>query len=791
MVKADLHVHSKFSAHPSEWFLQKIGTRESYTEPQDLYDRTRSEGMDFTTITDHNCICASMQLAEKYPDKAFTGVEVTTYFPEDGCKIHVPVWGLTRAQFDKIDTIRTNIYSFRDYLREQNLAHSVAHATFSVNKMLRLEHLEKLILLFDHFETINGTRTESSNRILHQTLENLTEETIYNLQQKYNIEPFSKESWIKGYSGGSDDHSGLFIARTWTELDAPCNTPEEFLQAFRLKKGRAAGRNNDYRGFAISLYKIAYDFSRQGKSPISKNIMGLINGLLFNGKGQSLTDELKIKTLSLSMGKKEDSTDLSQMVKLLIKDLSDNRDSTIAEKGDTIYDHAAAISDSILSNFVRDIAKSLRKGDIGALVRNISGSIPALFISAPFFTTSLILNNSRTIQEELREKYLPKSHNENKKTLWFTDTLTDLNGVSETIKKVATIAYKEERTLSIITAGHNTGIIPLPENVLYLDTIFSYTPDFFETYTTHIPSILKSIKKISKLQPDKIVISTPGPVGLLGLLCSWLLNIPATGIYHTDFSEYSRILTKDEGISMLVQEYIKWFYQRCEKVYVPTNEYINILDERGYDIRKLSPLRRGIDHALFTPERRSKKKLKALYAVEDGYNFLYSGRISHEKNISYMLEVFEEVLKEEEECNLILCGNGPAYDELSRKYASNKRVHFTGRLPREELATLYASSDLFLFPSLTDTFGMSVLEAQSCGLPALVTTYGGPKEIVRDGETGYVVSPDTPHEWKRFMLRHIADCRKNKESIHKMRLASRELVLTNFNWYNTIEDIMN
>ena len=117
MAKVDLHVHSKYSDRPSEWFLQRLGAAESYTEPEAIYDRAKAKGMSFVTITDHNTIDGSIQLAEKYED-TFTGLQSTTYFPEDGCKVHILVYGLTGDQFEEIQTVSDPVRIFFIILSE-------------------------------------------------------------------------------------------------------------------------------------------------------------------------------------------------------------------------------------------------------------------------------------------------------------------------------------------------------------------------------------------------------------------------------------------------------------------------------------------------------------------------------------------------------------------------------------------------------------------------------------------------------------------------------------------------
>ena len=133
MANIDLHVHSFYSERPSEWILQRIGTKESYTSPEFIYETAKARGMDFVTITDHNRIEGSLMLKEKHPENVFTGIETTTYFP-DGCKIHMLLYGINEKQFKAIQLIREDIYDLREYIREHNIAYSVANATFSVNK---------------------------------------------------------------------------------------------------------------------------------------------------------------------------------------------------------------------------------------------------------------------------------------------------------------------------------------------------------------------------------------------------------------------------------------------------------------------------------------------------------------------------------------------------------------------------------------------------------------------------------------------------------------------------------
>ena len=146
-MKIDIHVHSKHSTRPSQWFLQKLGCPESFTEPRKLYEIAKSRGMSMVTITDHNTIAGALEIAH-LPD-AFVSEEITTYFPEDGCKAHVLALHITEAHHQDIQKIRENVYDLVDYLRRENIVHVLAHPLFGVNDKLTPWHFERMLLLFD------------------------------------------------------------------------------------------------------------------------------------------------------------------------------------------------------------------------------------------------------------------------------------------------------------------------------------------------------------------------------------------------------------------------------------------------------------------------------------------------------------------------------------------------------------------------------------------------------------------------------------------------------------------
>src|SRR5690242_16404261 len=208
MSRCDLHIHSKFSAISEDWLFRRFDFPDSCTEPAELYAGLRERGMDFVTITDHDCIDGCLAIADK--PHVFISEQVTTYFPQDPCKIHLLVWGISEPQHHEIIAVRDNIFDLQSYLAEHQIAHAVAHPLYSINGLLQASHLERLILLFKTFESINGLRDALLSDLAQTLLTTLTPQKIEEFANSHNLAPTHPEPWQKIFVGGSDDHGGKF-----------------------------------------------------------------------------------------------------------------------------------------------------------------------------------------------------------------------------------------------------------------------------------------------------------------------------------------------------------------------------------------------------------------------------------------------------------------------------------------------------------------------------------------------------------------------------------------------------
>ncbi|TWI73977.1 glycosyltransferase involved in cell wall biosynthesis [Desulfobotulus alkaliphilus] len=783
MARADLHVHSMYSERPANWFLQRIGASESYTRPESIYEQAMARGMDFVTVTDHNCMEAALILKEKYPAKAFTGVESTTYFPENGCKIHLLLYGLTESDFKDVQKARKDIYQLRELVRERNIAHSVAHATYSINGRLSLDMLEKLMLLFNVFEGVNGARSMASNTTWTAALRSLTPERMEGLKKKHGILPMGEKSWIKGFTGGSDDHSGLFIAKACTCADG--SSPEAFLQALKKRESLAEGKHNDAKSLAFALYKIAYDFSMTESTPLHRSALSRLGDAILRSE-TGPGDEAGLVDKGGEEGQ----------IRLLLAALSEDPGPDMGDPDpglwlEGVYDKITKVSDAFFRNILLSIVNDLRQGNFDHCIRNFSSLLPGIFLSIPFFMTLRHMQDGRRLLEDLRGNYLD-SRDYGKKILWFTDTFHEMNGVAATLREIAGKAQREGLPIRIVTSlpsgSARTGSDFSPETLTDLSTFLRFPLPYYENIEIRVPSILRAIQKLGAFEVDEICISTPGPVGLLGLLLAKLLNLPCKAVYHTDFAAQTRAITGSESLCDVVDNAVRLFYSFADEILVPSRIYMDILADRGLEPSRMRLFLRAVDTELFAPHDEARSRMMRQYGIGAGKILLYTGRISKDKNIGEILEMHRCMQAKGHNVHMLLAGDGPDLENLKKETAANPAITFTGRIPREELPVLYSGADLLLFPSTTDTFGMVVLEAQACGLPVFVSDKGGPMEIVLPGKTGEVLPAGNMDAWVMALSSFLRRMDIQPLTHARMRSAARKRGLE-YSWENALETI--
>ena len=225
-------------------------------------------------------------------------------------------------------------------------------------------------------------------------------------------------------------------------------------------------------------------------------------------------------------------------------------------------------------------------------------------------------------------------------------------------------------------------------------------------------------KLISKANADIIHIATEGPIGIFAKRYCVKNKLKFTSSYHTQFDKYLKLYYPYLPIK-LAQKFLKGFHSKAEKILVTTQSMKDELQEIGFDKDKMVVWTRGANHGAF----QKPKKINLEYKRPI---YLYVGRVSIEKNIRAFLDLDLEGTK-------LIVGKGPDLDKLKKEYPEAK---FKGERTNGELASYFASSDVFVFPSKTDTFGIVIIEALKCGLPVAAYPVAGPKDIFNGTNIG-------------------------------------------------------
>lgn len=740
--KADLHVHSSHSNKPTYWAMRKFNCPESYTSPQHIYRTSRERGMDFVTITDHNSINGALEIA--HLPGAFVSSEITAHFPENGCKIHVVVLHIAETQFREIMELRKNVYEMVAYLHKERIAHFLAHPLYAQNDKLTLEIIEKSLLLFTSFEVKNGCRARRFNDFTRRMVSTLTEESIARLAVKHSQQPYGLIPWRKGMVGGSDDHGGLFIARAHTTVFG-ATTVDTFIDAVKAGESRADGEDGGPLTMAHSLYGIAHSFYRERFGDRRRTSAPFVSALLdrfFNlgtDKG-SFIEKVRLFILKnlperRDNGGKSFEEILDREARLLLNDAAFLAEIKELGQNHKIFAVTSRLANRLIFYYTNHLMKlPLNAGFFDYL--NTVGTIGLVhLLISPYY---LAFHHQHKGKELIRDVMdaLPEAANQAapEKIALFTDTLDEINGVAITIRRLIRAARDRGVELTVITAGDSCDATL--EGVVKFRSVGDFILPEYPELRLNFPPILDIMDFIEREGFTRIHISTPGTVGLLGLLVARMMDIPVAGTYHTDIPQYVRSLTNDEFLEEAAWNYMIWFYNQMEEVMVPSVGTREQLCSRGLPAGKMKPLPRWVDTEQFSPAMRS-PSFWINRGLQGGITLLYVGRVSREKALELLAETFRELVDNGAGISLAVIGDGPYREEMEARLKGYPAL-FTGYLAGDDLYRGYASADLFVFPSATDTFGNVVLEAQASGLPVVVSDAGGPCELMIDNETGLV-----------------------------------------------------
>jgi glycosyltransferase involved in cell wall biosynthesis len=266
------------------------------------------------------------------------------------------------------------------------------------------------------------------------------------------------------------------------------------------------------------------------------------------------------------------------------------------------------------------------------------------------------------------------------------------------------------------------------------------------------PRMRDVVEDLATFRPDVVHVATEFSLGLAGVKASRQLQLPVIASAHTDYDQYAARY----GVPWALKagwHYLRWFYSQAHRVLCPSRIYEEHLHSRG--VTHTGLWTRGVDPDVFSPRFRNAGYRERFGVGSGDLLVTYIGRLAREKNLDLLLEAWDTIVPERRSAQLVLVGQGPLEDEIRGREIPG--VHVTGLLHGLELAQAYASADLFVFPSTTETFGNSLLEAMGSGLPPLVAASGGVLEFSEHGENAWLVEPDSAQAIAEGLMRLMQD----------------------------------
>lgn len=279
-------------------------------------------------------------------------------------------------------------------------------------------------------------------------------------------------------------------------------------------------------------------------------------------------------------------------------------------------------------------------------------------------------------------------------------------------------------------------------------------------------------------RPDLVQIVTEGPLGWAALLAAHKLGIPVITDFHTNFHDYSR----HYGLgwtSSAVLSYLRAFHNRAACTLVPTREMRERLG--ALRLARLEIVGRGIDATLFHPARRDAALRRAWGCSADTPVALYVGRLGREKNLGLFVRAMRLARCCRPDLRAVVVGDGPMRAELQ---ANNPDILFAGMRKGEDLASHYASADLFVFPSLSETFGNVTMEAMASGLAVVAFDYAAAREHIVHGRNGLLAACDDEKLFRELVLRLVLSPREMREMGARARRTAEQL-----RWARTFDDL--
>ena len=688
-----MHVHSSASELSRLGIQRSLQLPECATDPIEVYELAKRRGMDFVTITDHDTIAGALTLAH-LPD-TFISEELTAWFHGEPQAVHVLCYGITPEDHEWLQAHRVDVEECADYLHSNGITAALAHPFFAVEAPLTARHRRRLAQLFPIWETRNGSRAKELNLPAFVYIETHGGTAI----------------------GGSDDHAGLDIGRTFTEVPR-ASTAEAFLVHIRCGRAAAHGSQGSaakwtHAAMALSIRALGRGDGMSRPDPGA--VLEIVERVLREGDvrgraGGELTAEDARALLRAWL----DAMDVGIDEDVLIEHLQDGK-LTHAD----LYRRARRVHEHKLGQWAGTVAQGLSERARGAaeLGQTALELFDACLPAIPYAASAAFLGRETS--------KLTHSDGDRPLVALVADGLGAVHGVSRVIDQIRDRGVR----------GFDIEVIGTDADVdRRLSAVSELEVPFYAGLQIGVPSVPAIVDAIAEGRYDLLHVCAPGPVGVSAWVVARLLEIPIVGSYHTELAAYVGVRTGQPQLEAVASMALARFYGACTVVLSPSSASDARLHAFGIDPQRIARWDRGVDLRRFDPALRTPGLLRG------EVNLLYAGRLTAEKNIDLLADAYLLARRRDPRLHLVIAGGGPEESRLRERLG--EQATFLGWQSGEALGRTYASADAFVFASATDTFGQVVLEAQASGLPVVAVNAGGPASLIEPGESGLLTAAD-------------------------------------------------
>ena len=314
----------------------------------------------------------------------------------------------------------------------------------------------------------------------------------------------------------------------------------------------------------------------------------------------------------------------------------------------------------------------------------------------------------------------------------------EVNGVAMTLAKLVQGLSHRNHDVQLIRPRQTKTDSPMSDASLEEVLMRGMPIPRYPELKLGLPSKKTLVKTWTLRRPDVVHIATEGPLGWSALQAAKVLKLPVTSDFRTNFQSYS----KHYGVGWLrkpIVAYLRKFHNATACTMVPTRELMRTLSQNGF--ANLKVVSRGVDTKLFNIAKRDTSLRSSWGATDDTKVLISVGRMAPEKNLDQVLKTYDALKSTGQAFKLVMVGDGPLKEQFQKRYPE---IIFPGMLSQSNLAAYYASSDLFIFPSQTETFGNVTLEALASGIPVLAFDCAAARDWVQTGVNGWLVAENNP-----------------------------------------------